>query len=388
MARLSPQYASVLADDIYTIRGKRTRQVFLDQYGSDFDMEDEQQLKGKTGAFVFLKSEHTMGVAAVGKSSAYKGQAIVALKGTASGFDALTDMNAGLKRFHTGEFVHQGFYYTFLSFLPQLKEFLPKLTDGNVHTIHCVGHSLGGALATLVADWLKSNTSCDLKLYTFGSPRVGLGAFADKCCSKLDVRSVHRVYHTADPVPMVPTWPFSHVPESGTGEFGLSMGTSLNPGAYHKMGNYRASVLNGNNQSLGWDELAAKKPPTMLSSSVESWLKSDGPISLTLNTAKVLGSALLWVVEKVVKLTGIVLVSAFSTTFTILDRLAYLMHKAFEFGKDAAFWTVRLIKRMARLVGITIVDTANITYALIRAIFLRVHHAISQLVMQASQVIL
>ena len=44
---------------------------------------------------------------------------------------------------------------------------------GNVGTVHCVGHSLGGALATLAAEWLKKSkvvNSVDVKLYKGGDP--------------------------------------------------------------------------------------------------------------------------------------------------------------------------------------------------------------------------
>ena len=40
-----------------------------------------------------------------------------------------------------------GLYYTFDSYLLQLKQFIKGLVGKQITTIHCIGHSLGGALA-------------------------------------------------------------------------------------------------------------------------------------------------------------------------------------------------------------------------------------------------
>lgn len=383
---LTPEYSARLADDIYLIKNPGTRELFIETYANDFSVngENTKQLKGKSGALIFLKSEHTMGIAACGINQ-YKGQAIVALKGTASGYDALTDLNAGVRRFQTGGAVHQGFYYTFASFLPQLKQFAQDLPT-EVHTIHCIGHSLGGALATLAADWLVSSTGKTVKLYTYGSPRVGLDHFASGCKRRLKEQNIFRVYHRNDPVPMVPTWPFIHVPNGGTGDFQMPSPNSLNPIQHHKMGNYVSSVA-PNGTSLDWETMEKRRPKGDLERSVEAWLKSDSILSMTLNTAWMASEALLWVLKKIGELAGIALVVAGGTTFTLLDRLAIFMHKAYQISKDISFWVLRLLKRLAQLIGIKITDGVNITVAFIRMIFLRVHRAVSDLVIRAGRLI-
>ncbi len=72
--------------------------------------------------------------------------------------------------------------------------------------IHCVGHSLGGALATLAANWLKSFPEVNAKvhLYTFGAPRVGGKSFSMNATQRLD--SIFRCVNGADPVPKVPVY--------------------------------------------------------------------------------------------------------------------------------------------------------------------------------------
>lgn len=382
---LSPRYSAQLARDIYLIKDPNTQELFTDLYSNDFKVtgSEPQKLDGSTGALVFLKSEHTMGVAAHGINE-YKGQALVALKGTASGYDALTDLNAGVRRSHTGGAVHQGFYYTFSSFLTQLEEFSRSLPP-EVHTVNCVGHSLGGALATLAADWLASNTSKIIKLYTYGSPRVGLDFFANECKKRLGERNIHRVYHQHDPVPMVPTWPFLHVPDGGQGDFLLPSPSSINPVTHHSSETYVSSVSPGDRDSLNWEGVRRLRPAGAFEQDIEAWLQSDSLLSLTLNTAKLANDALLWVLKKIAQMAGITLVVGASATFTILDRLAILMHKAYQISKDVSFWVIRLIKRLAQLIGIQISNDVNLTVAFVRMIFIRVHRAVSDLVQRAGR---
>jgi hypothetical protein len=381
---LNARFAAILAQDAYRLKNDLTRRIVLAEHKDRFEVEEE--LKGKTGAFIVLKSSHIMGACAFGIKE-YENQAFVMLKGTASGFDALTDLNAGITRSATGGQVHQGFQYTFESFLPQLKVFQAQLAKRHgVQVVHCIGHSLGGALATLAADWLEANTSTPVKLYTFGSPRVGFPYFASDITNRVTPENIYRVYHKTDPVPMVPTWPFTHVPEMGT-DYLMNSGLALLPWEYHKMENYIKSVSDNSSSGLDWPTLHALRPPELLEKSVENWLKSDGPVSLCLNTARVLDAALIWVVKKIIQAGVTVLVGVGTTTFTILDRLAYMMHKAYNFAKDLGYWVMRLITRIARALGIVVTETTTLSISFIRMIFTRMHHSISELVRKASQVV-
>ena len=62
------------------------------------------------------------------------------------------------------------------------------------------GHSLGGAVATILAAYLKEQ-GCDPLLYTYGSPRAGNESFVKAYSSIMHYR---HVYHR-DPIPMLPT---------------------------------------------------------------------------------------------------------------------------------------------------------------------------------------
>src|SRR5690606_17096016 len=117
----------------------------------------------------------------------------------------------------TGSPVHIGFNHTFNSMLPQIRTFLAeaKVTG----RVHCIGHSLGGAIASLASDWVSRNTKLPTKLYTFGAPRVGTEWFSSATTRALGPRNIYRVYHETDPVAMVALYPFMHAPYKQTGYY-------------------------------------------------------------------------------------------------------------------------------------------------------------------------
>jgi len=142
--------------------------------------------------------------------------------------------------------------------------------QNGVKTIHCIGHSLGGAVASLAADWIKENHSSEVKLYTFGAPRVGFGSgFGQSITNKLLAKNIHRVYHGTDPVPMVPLFPFAHAPTSGQSYYLPFGGLVVNFGA-HKMRNYITSI--GGND---WAGVYQANPIQHSVDSIKSWLQSD-----------------------------------------------------------------------------------------------------------------
>lgn len=79
----------------------------------------------------------------------------------------------------------------------------PQLPDGK--PVFVTGHSLGGALAILCAQYLQAREFCVQAVYTFGQPRVGNGAFARACHAALGSRT-WRVVNRADIVPRLPGW--------------------------------------------------------------------------------------------------------------------------------------------------------------------------------------
>jgi len=375
---LSPKFSAEIASNVYQIKDELSRRAFKAEYKKFFNMEESTMATGTTGAFVILKKPHVMGFFAKGIGE-YQNQAFVAFKGTASLYDALTDGNTGIRASHTGCYVHQGFYYAFHSMIVELRNYLSGLKG--VTAIHCIGHSLGGAVATLAADWIKSmGVAGQVNLYTFGSPRVGLEMFAKKCTARLVADNIYRVYHKTDPVPMVPTWPFSHVPTSDA-DYLINSPVSVPPWKYHFMEHYIKSVEN----AAGWASIKNNRPKGYGQIAIEKWLQSDGVVSFTANTLELLDAALLYVIEKVINATGIVLVTGFATTFTLLDRLAVFMAKAAKVTVKVSVWVFHLIRKMAALIGVVVKEGTDLTVEFIRMVFNRVYRRVAEMVWQVGR---
>lgn len=371
---LSPTYAANLASDVYAIKSSITRDDFLELYKGDMEVAKAKMATGVTGGYV-LNRPQVMAVFSAGKG-AFQGHAFAAFMGTASLYDALTDINTGVITGHTGAHVHQGFHRAFDSVLPELRQFAASLNGVNV--VHCVGHSLGGAIATLAADWLRARGSVSrANLYTFGSPRVGLSLFAEKCTGRVSAGNVYRAHHETDPIPMVPTWPFFHVPHSGL-DYLISSPVAAVPWEYHLMKHYIKSA----DAAKSWERIRSNRPPGYGQTAIENWLKSDGMVSMSANTLGLLGAALRYVVEKTVQATGIALVTGFATSFTLLDRMAYLLAKAANLAVEVSTWVRHLVRKMATLVGVVVDAGAALTIGFIRLVFLKLHQRITDMVRQ------
>ena len=138
---------------------------------------------------------------------------IVSFRGTSSNKDILTDLRVSREKLPLANMssqlwplVHFGFKEQFFSINPHLEKKI-KAHD----TIIFCGHSLGGALATIGSlyyafQYPNKNIAC----VTFGSPRVGDGAFVSYFNQR--ITNTLRYVNDNDPVPCVPTrWRFKHV---------------------------------------------------------------------------------------------------------------------------------------------------------------------------------
>lgn len=117
--------------------------------------------------------------------------------GTASWRDALTDAKIRKETSGAGR-VHRGFKAAARSVYSDIVRALPPGCR-----VILSGHSLGGAVATLVADWLKGCGYEIQAVYTFGSPRVANGPW-QRCYNRLLSDRTFRIVNAGDPVPHVP----------------------------------------------------------------------------------------------------------------------------------------------------------------------------------------
>lgn len=128
---------------------------------------------------------------------------LVACRGTEP--TAINDVLADLKMFpvkhHIAGRVHRGFYAEYDKVIPGIKEALKKHDKKGDKTVWVTGHSLGGAMAVLVAAELQPSGG----LHTFGQPRVGNKEFL----KSLDGIKYYRYRNNNDIVTAVPpSWLF------------------------------------------------------------------------------------------------------------------------------------------------------------------------------------
>jgi triacylglycerol lipase len=208
-----------------------------------------------------------------------------------------------------------GFNTAFKSMKPQLISFVSSARAQGVHTIHCIGHSLGGALAPLCGEWIKAAHDPRPYVYSFGSPRVGFEGFARAYTREIESSHIFRAYHKTDIVPCIPIWPYVHTPNDGTEHFLPSPG--ILPGAeHHNMQHYKNSV-----EDKSWLALSGIKPKKRSDSSIAAWLKKEGPVGITTAAIGWIGDGIQFVLRKCLSGAEWLLSRAVGTSATIMDRL-------------------------------------------------------------------
>lgn len=273
MSTLSPQITAVLAQKIYTIQNGQNVLIkaFLNQKIFSKKAGDATHLKAEVGSRL-INSKDGFGMCIRGGEGHEKDIFLIFRGSTTANMcaDWISNARIGVERSNTGLLVHIGFNSIFSSMKQSIDEFLNANNDAT-GTVHCIGHSLGGAIATLTADWINSKGR-NVKLYTVAAPKAGLEFFADRLTTKLQSKNIFRIYHATDVVPMIPVYPFAHSPY---GEIGYQLpSNSLISLPAHKMQNYINSI--GTNS---WDSLGAISKKDFDDRSVERWLKSEKPLN-------------------------------------------------------------------------------------------------------------
>jgi predicted lipase len=136
----------------------------------------------------------------------------VSFRGTSNAQNWLIDLDIAQSDYPLcdGCKVHAGFYKAEQSVISdiiyQVQQLKSKYTS---YAVVVTGHSLGGALATLTALDLQNAGISNIRLFNYGSPRIGDEAFASYASNFLSDKN--RVTHHKDIVPHVPLGRYTHI---------------------------------------------------------------------------------------------------------------------------------------------------------------------------------
>lgn len=376
MYELNAYQAATLADDVYSLTKLNTLKdamTFIKKkYNGVFVLSSDDVLIGATGGPGFIKCDTAFGFTLIGCGN-YKNQALILFRGTQYLADWLTNLNVSVSSSLTGQSVHDGFAKSFKSMAPHLMTFMGSKEMRGISTIHCVGHSLGGALATICGDWVKSAYRANPYIYSFGSPRVGLESFASYCTSSVGAKRIFRAYHKTDIVPCIPTWPFSHTPVSGRDYFLPSPGL-LPMAEYHGMDHYLDSV-----RGKSWDTLAGLKDIEKNEPGIKHWLKEQGVVGVTMSSISWLTESLKWVLDKCNEGMLWLHMRTFGTSYTFMDQLAYILNKGIDLAKSTSEWVLHLIKKIMQMLGMVAnIKLEDLTVKFMRDILMDMQHRINR----------
>ncbi|MEM9061384.1 MAG: lipase family protein [Pseudomonadota bacterium] len=348
---LTPVRAAELAMAVYGIQYNQNVVMGFAGEGmghlnTEYDTGNATVVSGSSGAGM-LKPETGFGV--IMKSNKNPNEVVVTTRGTASLADWLSNANTGFERGPGGYLVHSGFHRIYKGFKSEMLSTVRSMRPG---LIHCVGHSLGGALANQVAFDLKQSVGCDIKLYTYGAPRVGMSGFSSALTSALSASNVHRVFHPADPVPWVPIFPFQHVTE------GIALpntGLDFNP-FKHKMGSsYKPAV-----EGLSWGSIAGSHDRT--TGNVEKALEFASEVATFPGTG-------LWAITKALgyiwELARPIVGISITVGVTMIDYVAMMLARAAEISKEIGWYLGKLIEIVMRFIGKAAAGAYEVTKAVL-----------------------
>ncbi|TBU92767.1 lipase family protein [Phytopseudomonas dryadis] len=377
MNPLTPKQSASIAKNVYLVQTESMNEVYqsasISGLGDLFDFKGGQKSDGTSGAIFRTRTGFAYAANGIGGR---QGEILLAFRGTDIAADWATDANAGLQRGPSTWSVHAGFNETFKSLRADIDTFM---RGRNPSTVHCVGHSLGGALATLAADHLSELGVAGVKLYTFGSPRAGVSGFARHLTGKLGSNNIHRVYHNADPVSMVPIFPFNHVPIEGNvcmlpwngGSFAF---------AAHKMDNYMASIGDS-----AWAGLY-RNPEPPLARDIDIWLESAsyGGTMHSATTLWMISRAMQYLLKKA---ANVVIGSVITAGMTILDQIAGILVQGAQICKDISDSLRNLIAKIFNFLGRAVPSTADITTAFLRWVLDLLARTVVNMARQAMQLV-
>lgn len=361
MLRLTPKTAAELAKEVYAVQDNDEANIFMMRPEFSGAVNSKKHLSAKVGLRTLNVSDG-FGICAVG-GKGYENDVFLIFRGSTSANDSadwFSNARIGIEFSNTGLPVHIGFNQIFKSMKIGIDGFL---SSNNVTgTIHCIGHSLGGAVATIVADWVSKYFANDVRLYTFGAPRPGLMAFAWSLSNRMNKNNIYRTFHSTDPVPMVPLFPFTQPPLPGYGHCVPST-EGITTAEAHDMGKYVGSVKN-----MTREQLEQRRPPYSVETIIEQWLESKFPVNpADPKVWQMMNSALIYVIKKAGGALAVTLQAGVSGVVTLADKLAWVLQQGINLYEQHRGLIVSLMRKIAQLLSITVLKTdADITQLYMR----------------------
>jgi len=358
---LTPKQAAAVASGVYLLRNMTVAEATSQRLdlGCEgiFQIGGNSRFQGRSGAALY-RPLSGFGYITEGVGE-FKGHILCATRGTDTIADWLTDFCVGMHAGPSGSQVHIGFHETWKSYIDEVRKFL---RDKNPTHIHCVGHSLGGALAMLNADYFASNKVAPVTVYTFGAPRVGSSTFSSVLTQR--AANIFRVSHVADPVAMIPTAPFFHAPYASASRV---VGSGLFSFAAHKMVKSYVPLVQG----LSWGNFptdATQVPDEK----VKVWLASAASAGVvkmySAHALHMIGASLQWLLKQVGYALGAG-IATLTAGFTVLDRIAWMLHQGIKLTKELSGYGLALIGAVMRFLGRAANTAQELTIQYLRWVF-------------------
>ncbi|MEH6998107.1 MAG: lipase [Limnobacter sp.] len=393
MNQLTPNQIYLLSEGAYKAKG-RDSIALKDQLGISMPFIDLNSLKLIT-ATSGLITPVSSGFGFMAQLNGGRSREIViATRGTTHcREDYGTDINAIPILGPTGHAIHKGFNTTFKSYVQQLNEFIRQQNLGFKPTaVHCMGHSLGGALANLNAA-ACAELGLNSYLYTVAAPRVGMVPYAEHLSKKMKAAHVYRVANEADVVTMLPTYPFVHSPYVH-GTYLLEGGMlKINP-MQHKLAIGYSSMVNGSWKQM--QSLTQGKQQQLENSLYPANNKEAGQFEqLAKMPGAMFSGRLLKLINKAIHdmlsrlgAQSLLSVGHYGTgAFTVLDQMAEILARYAQASHKQAKEVAGMLNAIMAYLGRSTHVLADASVATIRWVFNLLHLSVNTMAKQAIQMV-